>query len=151
MTSHHPPTRWFKLLSKWLPSRCREVPEATEVNQVLIRQFAIIRGHVYLQQFASSENPDWMHSHPWRYGTLALGLWGSVDDKHLGNDYRTKRKHAPYLNYYGPTTIHQSTNPSSGHTSIFIGLGRKSDDHKFYFKADRLHWRGHILKLVKRL
>jgi hypothetical protein len=147
----HPKTWWFKLLERVFPSRCREVPEATNPDQVLIRQFAIWKGRVYLQQFASSENPEWHHSHPWKYGTVAIGLWGSVQDTHLGNDWRTKRKRAPYLSVYGPTTIHQSTDPSPGHTSIFIGLGEKRDSEKHYFRAERKPWREHILRLVKRL
>ena len=145
-----PKTWWYRLAERWFPSRCREVPEATDSNQVLIRQFAIVKKYIYLQQFASSENAKWMHSHPWSWGTVAIGLWGSVDDKHLGNDLRTKRKRAPYFNYYGPTLVHQSTNPSSGHTSIFIGLGRKTDD-KNYFPAIRKHWLRHIQKLVARI
>lgn len=147
---HYPKTWWFRYLEQCFPDRCREIPEATDTSRILIRQFAIIKEHVYLQQFASGENPAWMHSHPWKWGTIAIGLWGSVNDKHLGNDLRTRRKFAPYFNYYGPTLVHQSTAPSPGHTSIFIGLGRKTDD-KNYFPAARKHWRQHILKLVKRI
>lgn len=147
---HYPKTWWFRLLERKFPDRCREIPEATDTRRILIRQFAIVKEHVYLQQFASGENEEWMHSHPWRRGTIAIGLWGSVRDKHLGNDMKTRRKFAPYLNYYGPTTIHQSTAPSPGHTSIFIGLGRKTDE-KYYFSSERKHWAQHILKMVKRI
>lgn len=145
-----PAPRWYRLAERWFPNRCREVPEATKPDVVLIRQFAIIKEHVYLQQFASSENREWMHSHPWAWGTIAIGLAGSVRDKHLGNDLKTRRKYAPYFNYYGPTTVHQSTGPSPGHTSIFIGLGRKTDE-KNYFVAVRKHWREHIQKIVRRI
>ena len=115
----------------------------------MLRQVALIRNHVFLQQFASGENPEFMHSHPWTYGTLAIGLWGSLVERRQADPTRHKVWKAPYARYMGPNYVHQSVEPGDGHTSIFIGLGRKTDE-KYYFKSDdRIHWRQHILKIVR--
>lgn len=157
----HPKTWWYRILSRLFPGRCREIPEATNPDRILLRQFAIIKKYVYLQQFASGENPDWMHSHSWPRGTLAIGLWGSYNERRFAMSRHTR---APYIRRMGPDTIHQTLDPSKGHTSIFIGLGKKTDGLKRYFNARAmLHtgehekyvhtktWNDHIQRKVKRI
>lgn len=151
----HPKTFWYKILEKYFPSRCREVPEATEPNKILIRQFAIWKGRIYLQQFASGENPAWLHSHPWKKGTIAIGLWGSVVDCQVPGADQVRLYKAPYIRLMGPNHYHQTLDPSKGHTSIFIGLGEKTDFKYYLPKMEvfnlRKHWTTHIQKLVKRI
>lgn len=152
MTKHHPKPLWFKFLERVIPSRCREVPEATDPDRILLRQFAIIKGRAYLQQFASGENPLHYHSHPWRRGTLAIGLRGSVTDHGLVGYWRHRVVKAPYFRYMGPNTVHNTTDPSPAHMSIFLGLGKKTDDKGYWGEpAEPTHWTDHIQKLVRRL
>ena len=152
MPKFHPKPRWFKFLESRFPERCREIPEAIEPDKILLRQFAIIKGHVYLQQFASGENPLYFHSHPWRRGTIAIGLRGSVMDQNLVGFWRHRVVKAPYFRFMGPNTVHNTTDPSPNHMSIFIGLGKKTDAKGYWNEpAEPAHWEKHIQKKVKRL
>ena len=127
---HHPRPWWFRLALLLAPDRCREIPEATDPTgkTILLRQVALVKRYLYLQQFASSENPNWMHSHQWRR-TVALGLWGSYTERRHGV---SRRKWAPYLYTMGPDVVHQVVDPSRGHTSLFLGVWRR-DELKHYF------------------
>lgn len=145
----HPAPWWYRLAARWFPHRCREVPEAQDPDRIVLRQFAIVRRYVYLQQFAGSEDAGWMHSHQW-WRTFAFGLWGSYTERRLGGDFG-RRVRAPYAYSMGRDVVHQIRAPSPGHTSIFIGVLR-DDDLKAYFPADcGVHWAHHILKWVKRV
>lgn len=146
--AQHPAPWWFRLLNRFFPDRCREIPEATDPSRVVLRQFAIWKRYIYLQQFAGSENIEWYHSHQWRR-TFAIGLWGSYTESRLNI---TRRIQAPYFYTMGPDVIHQVTVPSPGHTSIFIGLWR-NDDLKQYFRInlDGVLWSDHIKVFVKRI
>lgn len=142
---------WYRLARALLPSRCREVPEAQDPDTVLLRQFAIWRGRAYLQQFASAEHPDWYHTHPWTAGTLAIGLSGGLREWVYCGPVQTREFRAPYLRYMGPDHIHRSAPTGPGHTSIFVGFGRKTD-HKYYLRAAKpVHWASHVMRQVKRL
>lgn len=160
----HGPTWWYKILSRVMPGRCREIPHAQDTKRILIRQFAIVKRYVYLQQFASGEGKDHAHSHSWPWGTIAIGLSGFVQDyRHLTGTY--SEFHAPYIRYMSADHIHATVGASRGHTSIFIGLGIKNDFLKNYFQqinwrgtdeqygkgCVRTSWRRHILKKVKRI
>ena len=140
---------WYRAAERLIPSRCREVPEAQDPDRILLRQVALWKKHVYLQQFASGEDPRWMHSHPWRY-CLAIGLWGGYRELRLTGPWRNRR--APYFFVLDNRDIHNVTFPSRGHTSIFIGLGEKTDN-KHYFDSNpvTIHWTKHIKRKVKRL
>ena len=142
-TPHHPQPWWYHVAARYFPDRCREIPEARNPERIVLRQFALIKRYAYLQQFASSEDPGWAHSHQWRY-TVALGLWGSYTETRLAGWAR--RRCAPYLFWMDATVIHQVSVPSVGHTSIFIGLFR-DDDLKHYYPVPaigRKHWEAHI-------
>ena len=151
MSNSHvwPAPWWYRLAVRFIPGRCREIPEALDPARTLLRQVAIWKRHVYLQQFASGENLDWMHSHPWRF-MIAIGLWGGYTERRLAGPSRDRC--APYLFFLDNRDIHHTTYPRRGHTSIFIGLGKKTDA-KHYFPADpeRVHWIEHIKVKVKRL
>lgn len=148
--THHPAPWWYRLCSKYFPDRCREIPEAQNPDLIVLRQVALVLRHVYLQQFASSEDPRWMHSHQW-HRTIALGLWGSyVEVRPAGP---TTMRRAPYLYTMDASVIHHVVSPAPGHTSIFVGLWR-DDDLKHYFPyppAERRLWSDHIKKMVKRI
>lgn len=145
----HPAPWWYRLLSRWFPDRCREIPEAVNPERIVLRQFAVVLRYVYLQQFASSEDARWQHSHQWRR-TFALGLWGRYRERRLGGKY-SRRVRAPYFYTMGRDVIHQVRFPSKGHTSLFIGLWR-DDDLKEYHRVGRgVHWEEHIRVKVKRI
>jgi hypothetical protein len=147
----YPKTWWYKLAARCIPSRCREIPEARNPDRILLRQVALIKGHCYLQQFASHEDPMWMHSHPWTHGTIAIGLWGGLQE-HIFGGVRVQRKwRAPYARYMGPNYVHSTDPLGPGHTSIFIGLGRKTDEKYYHRVAGRVHWTTHIKRKVVRL
>lgn len=153
LIAFNPALWWYILLAKWFPNRVREIPEARDPEQILIRQFAIIKERAYLQQFACSENHNWHHSHPWKWGTIAIGLSGSVTDHKYGMKHLEKRYKAPYIRYMGPAHIHRTSDPSPNHTSIFLGLGPKTDE-KYYYQnppSNQRHWTKHIKKVVKRI
>ena len=155
---HNPQPWWYRLAERWFPDRCREIPEAQDPSRIVLRQVALWYRHVYLQQFASSEHKDWMHSHQWRH-TFALGLWGAY------TEYRPGQwpviRCAPYAYGMDSEVVHQVVNPTPGHTSIFVGLWR-DDDLKYYHKVvpsfgrrfrtgvTRL-WSDHIKVMVKRI
>lgn len=145
--SHHPAPWWYRLAERLAPDRCREIPEATDPTRVVLRQVALIKRYLYVQQFASGENPEWMHSHQW-LRTFALGLWGG---------YRERRHNisrwvsAPYAYTMGVDVIHQVIDPTPGHTSLFLGLFR-NDDLKQYFRTHQgTPWEDHIQVKVKRI
>jgi hypothetical protein len=152
MQLEHPKPSWFRFLEQWFPERCREVPEASDPDRILLRQFAIVKGCAYLQQFASGENPEFYHSHPWRHGTIAIGLRGRLIDHNFVGYWRHKEVRAPYFRYMGPNTVHNTTDPSPDHVSIFIGLGTKTNDKGYWVNPPKpQHWTNHIQRLVKRL
>lgn len=163
----HPAPWWYRFLSRVWPSRCREIPEPTDPDRVLLRQFAIVKHHAYLQQFASGENPRFMHSHPYAR-MLAIGLFGSYLETRIAG--RPKRRRAPYLFAMDGGHVHHVTEPSPGHTSIFIGWGRVPDGDvgdKHYYGVPvyrstsqmfgpepitrRRLWSDHIERFVKRI
>ena len=145
---HHPAPWWYRLAERWFPDRCREIPEAQNPDRIVLRQVALVLRHVYLQQFASSEDPRWMHSHQWRW-TIAIGLWGFYSEFRMAGEMRIRI--APYFYVMDETVVHQVQKPSPGHTSIFIGLWR-DDNLKQYFPADTaVSWEDHIKVKVKRI
>lgn len=145
--THHPAPWWYRLAEKYIPERCREIPEAVNPDRIVLRQVAIIGRYLYLQQFASGEDWEWRHCHQWRY-TFALGLWGDYLEDRV-NFF--KRRSAPYFYWMGPDVIHQVLDPSPGHTSLFLGLWR-DDDMKMYFKKGAgVGWKDHIKVKVKRI
>lgn len=139
---------WFRLAMRWFPDRCREVPEAVNPDRIVMRQFALIRRHLYLQNFSSSEDARFMHSHQWRW-TVALGLWGGYIERRLGGNWRKCRR-APYFYVMGHDVIHHVTNPSPGHTSLFLGIGPIHGVPKEYFRTGSgVAWTEHIMRKVK--
>lgn len=143
----HPKPWWYRLAERWVPDRCREIPEAQNPNRIVLRQVAIIKRYLYLQQFASSEDIRYMHSHQWRR-TFALGLWGSYTEQRLNIARRIK---APYFYTMGSDVVHHVIWPSKGHTSLFLGLWR-DDNMKYYFKVGQgIPWDLHIKVKVKRI
>lgn len=181
----HPKPWWYRLAERIVPSRCREVPEAANPTwcdhglpntigvcrisvcrappRVLLRQVALIKRHVYLQQFACSEDYRFMHSHPFRW-MAAIGLWGSYREERIAGPGR-KRK-APYLYTMDASVVHNVQDPSPGHTSVFIGVGRFRDyeegDKRYYGAPINLRgendpvtitslWASHIKHAVKRI
>lgn len=144
----HPKPWWYRLAERICPDRCREIPEARAPERIVLRQVALWKRHVYLQQFASSESASWAHSHQW-HRTFALGLWGGYVEHRLAGPSRTRR--APYFYTMGADVIHRVALPSRGHTSLFVGLWR-DDDLKHYFPTRvGVRWERHILKQVKRI
>lgn len=149
--THHPRPWWFGVALRWVPDRCREIPEATDATgqRIVLRQVAIIKRYLYLQQFASSENPAWAHSHQWRW-VLAIGLWGSYREHRLGGHY-TRLRRAPYLYWMGRDVIHRVGDPSPGHTSLFLGLWRDDDLKEYHRTGQGVPWDEHIRVMVKRI
>lgn len=152
---HHPKPWWYRLAEKWFPERCREIPEAQDTTRIVLRQFAIIQRYFYLQQFASSEQENWLHSHQW-HRMVALGLWGSYTERRLNI---TRRVRAPYLYTMAADVQHHVLDPTPGHTSLFIGFFR-DDDLKRYMEypgdnaegtLEQRPWYVHIQKFVKRI
>lgn len=146
----HPAPWWYRLAERLCPGRCREIPEAQSPDRIVLRQVAIVKRYAYLQQFASSEDLRWAHSHQWAW-TIAIGLWGAYLETRLAGPRRWRV--APYLFWMDSSVIHQVTCPSPSHTSVFIGLWR-DDDLKHYYPVPavgRRHWVAHIKKLVKRI
>lgn len=121
---------WYRLLAHVWPSRCREIPEAANPTwpdgspRIVLRQFAIVKRYVYLQQFACAEDPRFMHSHPYTFN-VAIGLWGSYVERRIAGASRCRR--APYVYTLDAGHVHHVQAPTAGHTSIFIGLGRAVD------------------------
>jgi hypothetical protein len=150
----HPPVWWFKVAQRLFPDRCREIPEAVNPARIVLRQFALVKRSVYLQQFAGPEDPRWMHSHQWKR-TIAIGLWGWYLEvrQHPNGWYLPQWRRAPYLYTMDEKVVHRVDVPSKGHTSIFIGLWR-DDDLKNYHSTEtgaKVPWFTHILKQVKRI
>ncbi len=149
MSNEHPAPWWYRLAEKVMPERCREIPEAQNPERIVLRQVALWKRHIYLQQFASGEDPEWMHSHQW-HRTIAIGLWGHyVEHRHAGP---TIWRGAPYFYTMDASVVHHVLGVSPGHTSIFIGLWR-DDDLKHYYPAspERRLWSDHIKVMVKRI
>jgi len=145
----HPAPWWYRLAARFFPDRCREIPEAVNPGRIVLRQFALVKRYVYLQQFAGSEDVRWMHSHQW-HRTFALGLWGSYTERRLGGRYE-RLVQAPYAYTMGRDVVHQVLRPSPGHTSIFVGLWR-NDDLKQYHRRDQgVRWEDHIQVMVARI
>lgn len=157
---------WYRLALRLVPGRCREIPEARNPERIVLRQVALVKRYVYLQQFASSEDPRYMHSHPYRL-MIAIGLWGMYVEHRIAGRSHVRR--APYLYVMDGGHVHHVQQPSRGHTSIFIGIGRAADgeigDKRYYgvprqtyatddYKAVATWWRSwqdHIVKQVKRI
>jgi hypothetical protein len=125
MIVQHPAPWWYRLATRVMPGRCREIPEAANPDRIVLRQVAIVKHHAYLQQFASDEDARYMHSHPFRF-MLAIGLWGRYRECRIAGADRTRR--APYLYTMDGGHVHHVQDVSPGHTSIFVGLGRAEDD-----------------------
>lgn len=164
MTNEHPAPWWYRLAARIMPSRCREIPEAVNPDRVVLRQVAIWKRHCYVQQFAGSEDPRYMHSHQW-HRTIALGLWGSYTENRMAGPAIVRR--APYCYTMGADVVHHVQNPGPGHTSVFVGLWR-DDDLKHYYGTPstlsemacdkgwrpmtrRSRWERHIRKMVERI
>jgi hypothetical protein len=145
----HAATWWYVLAERWFPERCREIPEPQTPDRIMLRQVALVYRYAYLQQFASSEHTDWMHSHQWKY-TFSLGLWGNYIERRLAGPLLLR--HAPYAYWMDASVIHQVLCPSAGHTSLFVGLFR-DDDLKHYYpsKPYKRLWSDHIKVMVKRI
>ncbi len=171
MVTEHSAPWWFKLAERVCPSRTREIPEAQNPDRIVLRQVALIGRHLYLQNFASSEDPRYLHSHQW-FRTFALGLWGGYVEHRLAGPSRVRR--APYFYTMDASVIHRVAMPSSGHTSLFLGLWREDslkhyfgtpttigpDDQRLYPDGTigpllpatyRSRWETHILRWVKRI
>lgn len=166
--SHHPKPLWFKLAEFFFPDRTREIPEAQNPDRIVLRQFALVKRMVYLQQFASSEDPRYMHSHQWRR-TFALGLRGGYTESRIaGPDIA---RDAPYFYTMDASVVHHVQDPSPDHLSVFVGIGRDDNLKHYYgspqltdytpdprFKQDttrpltlRSRWEKHVLKMVARI
>lgn len=145
----HPRPWWFECALRVCPDRCREIPEAVNPSRIVLRQVALWKRHIYLQQFAGSEDIGWMHSHQWRF-TIALGLWGSYVERRLGGRYRRVRR-APYAYAMGRDVVHQVLFPSAGHTSIFVGLWRDDSLKEYHRTGNARPWEKHIQVMVARI
>lgn len=144
-TFHHAPW-WYTLLARYFPARCREIPDATDPDRILLRQFAIVKRRIYLQSFASGEQPGRSHAH--EGPTLCIGLWGSYRDRALIGIWRKIR--APYLRLISREVWHRVGDPSPGHTSIFILLRRERE--RQYIDEDAVKpWTEVVQKQVKRI
>lgn len=154
--TYNPRPWWFRLALRFFPSRCREIPEARDPLRIVLRQFAIVKRHVYLQQFASSEDDHYFHSHQW-LRMIAIGLYGFYTEERFGASERWRRKrvrHAPYIYTMDSDVIHRVEHPSPGQTSIFIGLWRRDDAKHYYprlMPRRARTWESHILKMVERI
>lgn len=124
---HHGRPWWYSLLLRIAPSRCREIPEAQNPDRIVLRQFALVKRYAYLQQFASGEDPHYMHSHPYRW-MLALGLWGGYTEHRIAG--ASRRRMAPYLYAMDGGHVHHVQDVTPGHTSIFAGWGRAADGER---------------------
>ncbi len=80
--------------------------------------------NVYLQQFASDEDPRFMHCHPYKF-MIAIGLWGGYTEHRIAG--APKRRRAPYLYTMDGGHVHHAQAVTKGHTSIFAGFGRAID------------------------
>lgn len=156
MNQHYPAPWWYRLANVVFPSRCREIPESTDPDRILLRQFAIIRRYVYLQQFASSEAEDWFHAHNW-FIIVAIGLWGGYKEEIMPPGHTPIEKferRAPYLTFMDRTIRHRVSCPSTGHTSLSIGLGPNYGDRTYFHRNDPstpVSWQNHVKKLVRRI
>lgn len=149
MVNEHPAPWWYRLAERFFLERCREIPEAQNPDRIVLRQFAIVKRYVYLQQFSSSEDENWQHSHQWLY-TIAIGLFGAYWEV---RGHTIRRRTAPYFYAMDAAVTHRVLAPTPGHTSIFIGLWR-NDHLKHYFPdmpAGIRTWEEHIKKQVKRI
>ena len=163
--TQHPAPWWYRLAVRLVPSRCREIPEARSPDRIVLRQVAIAKHHWYLQQFASAEDPRYMHSHPFR-GMIAIGLWGRYTEHRIAGASIERR--APYLYTMDGSHVHHVQEVSPGHTSLFLGFGRAADDSpgdkRYYGVPGPTSWTGslspitvfrswqqHIVEKVKRI
>lgn len=144
-------------MSALVPERCREIPEARDPSRVVLRQFAVVLRHVYIQQFASSEDERYMHNHQWAW-TIAVGLSGSYEEHRIAGPFHLRK--APYFFAMDASTVHHVQRPSGGHTSLLIGLWR-DDTLKHYYgtpadntcdaQTTRVPWPRHIKRFVKQI
>lgn len=148
--NQHPPCWWYRIAERLFPDRCREIPEAVNPDRIVLRQVALWKRYVYLQQFASDEDMNFAHSHQWRR-TIAIGLWGSYTEERLAGPFN--HRSAPYLYTMDASVIHRVQAVTPGHTSIFVGLWR-DDDLKNYYDLRTIRralWSNHITRFVKRI
>lgn len=162
----HPKTWWYRLAERLVPGRCREIPEAQNPERIVLRQVAVVKRYLYLQQFAGSEDERYMHSHQW-HRTFVLGLYGGYLEQRMAGPGRWRR--APYLYAMDASAIHHVLYPSAGHTSLFLGLWRDDNLKHYYGRPElcragfatsglvpppvtrRRLWSDHIKKMVARI
>lgn len=166
----HPAPWWFRLAQRFFPDRCREIPEPDSPTwpdgspRILLRQVSIWKRRWYLQQFACSEDPRFMHSHPAKF-MVVLGLWGGYTEQRIAG--APKVRTAPYFFTMDAGHVHHVQKPGPGHTSLFLMFGIQHDDpvgDKKYFGAPVIDdqgdegpatrtrtWQRHIKKKVARI
>jgi hypothetical protein len=143
---------WYKLAERIVPGRCREIPEAREPDQILLRQVALISRRVYLQQFASAEDHRYYHRH--EGPVLCIGLWGSYVDvelkrRKMGITLILRRICAPYIRYMPADYWHHVERPRN-QCSIFVVLRRQRE--RYYTEGGRSWpWKEHVKKQVERI
>jgi hypothetical protein len=140
------PPWWYALALRWIPSRCRAIPEATDPDRILLYQVAIWSRRIYLQSFASGEQVGWSHAH--EGPVLCIGLWGSYTDRALIGTERRIR--APYVRYLGREVWHRVADPSRGHTSIFVVI-RRERERQYVSESAVIPWQQHVKKEVARI
>lgn len=131
----YPRTWWYRLALRLMPSRCREIPEPQDPTRIIMRQVAIVKRFAYLQQFCGGEDARYYHSHPWRR-TFAIGLWGAYTERRLAGPPR--RRLAPYCYVMDASVVHNVSDVSPGHTSIFVGIGRDESLKAYYGAPHRV-------------
>lgn len=136
--------------------------------RILLRQVSIWKRHWYLQQFACSEDPRFMHSHPAKF-MIVIGLWGSYTEQRIAG--APIKRSAPYVYTMDAGHVHHVQKPGRGHTSLFLMFGVQHDAEvgdKMYFGAPvdtdstgvvqpeqpttlTRHWKQHIRRKVARI
>lgn len=92
--------------------------------RILLRQVALWRRRWYLQQFACSEDPRFMHSHPAKF-MCVIGLWGGYTERRIAGAPIERR--APYVYTMDAGHVHHVQRPGPGHTSLFCMFGVRHD------------------------
>lgn len=136
--------------------------------RILLRQVALRKRRWYLQQFACSEDPRFMHSHPAKL-MIVIGLWGGYTERRIAGAPITRT--APYVYTMDRGHVHHVQKPGAGHTSLFLMFGVQHDAEigdKQYFGTPRdestlvdvlvgspltvtRHWKAHIRRKVARI
>lgn len=140
----HPAPWWYRLAARYFPDRCREIPEARNPERVVLRQVALVKRYVYLQQFASPEDPRFMHSHQW-HRTFAFGLWGSYREARRPRRGRHDQApvqpnaHAPArgsATLMGPLVIRES----DAQRAYAKHIGRSREELTYDEKCEAFRW-----------